>query len=184
MHIPNHFEVYRTSKECCEVHFPNSANCLQESKDSHDRKLLLISQIFNICVTHDQTHALPFLAFSWPIHFPGTDEHRPFAPDTALSDTGTEASHGVHYFPDLINKLNCGESHNVIVNVWGNKIFYQVWRTFPLHIFVFVGITFSTLLFSPTVYDLQVYGSNYEVCHRLWDSRVSVKLTYFIPSYI
>lgn len=45
-------------------------------------------------------------AFPWQIHFPGTDEHRPFAPYETAGDWGTQASHRVAWFPDLINKLN------------------------------------------------------------------------------
>jgi len=47
--------IFRTSKQCCEVHFNTSATCLQESKDSHP-------------------------PFPWPIHFPGTAEYRNFLP--------------------------------------------------------------------------------------------------------
>ena len=85
MHQPNNFEIYRTTKECCEAHFPSSFTCLQDSKDSHD-------------------------PFPWPIHFPGSPEHRPFAPPVADDHWGTEAR--ARWFPDLINKLNCVRGRN------------------------------------------------------------------------
>ena len=46
------------------------------------------------------------------LYFPGTPEHRPFAPPVAEHDWSTEASHSVKYFPDLINKLNCVRGSN------------------------------------------------------------------------
>jgi len=87
LHQPNNFEIYRTSKECCDEHFPSSSNCLQDSKDSHD-------------------------PFPWPIHFPGLPTHRPFEPFVAEDHWGTEASHVARFFPDLINKLNCVYGNN------------------------------------------------------------------------
>ena len=87
LHQPNNFEIYRTSKECCDEHYPGSSSCLEDSKNSHP-------------------------PFPWPIHFPGTPEHRPFAPPVAEHDWSTEASHSVKYFPDLINKLNCVRGSN------------------------------------------------------------------------
>lgn len=86
MHQPNHFEIYRTSIECCAEHFPGSS-CVEDSKNSAD-------------------------PFPWQIHFPGTDEHRPFAPYETAGDWGTQASHRVAWFPDLINKLNCVRGSN------------------------------------------------------------------------
>ena len=81
MHQPNHFEIYRTSKECCDAHFGSS--CLETSQASHD-------------------------PFPWQIHFPGTEPYtRPFAPDEAAGHSGTEASHRQVWFPDLINRGNC-----------------------------------------------------------------------------
>jgi hypothetical protein len=91
MHQPNHFEIYRTSGECCEEHFGGSDTCVAKSDASH-------------------------APFPFPIHFPGTDEHRPFAPDEAQDPWGTDASHQPFWFPDLINKLNC---------VYGNN--YENW---------------------------------------------------------
>ena len=87
LHQPNNFEIYRTSKDCCVTHFPGSSTCLQKSKDSHP-------------------------PFPWPIHFPGLDTHRPFGPLQAENFWGTEASHTVKWFPDLINKLNCVNGRN------------------------------------------------------------------------
>jgi len=78
MHQPNHFEIYRTSLECCEAHFSSSSTCLQDSKDSH-------------------------APFPWP----GTEGERPFAPGDAASEWSTVGSHRKSYFPDLVNKLNC-----------------------------------------------------------------------------
>lgn len=88
LHQPNNFEIYRTSKECCDAHYSGSSTCLQDSKDSHD-------------------------PFPWPIHFPGTQPWtRPFAPGEAEDHWGTEASHRDHFFPDLINKRNCVRGNN------------------------------------------------------------------------
>ena len=83
MHQPNHFEIYRTSPECCKAHFPSSSTCLQDSKDSHA-----------------------------PFPFPAWPRQRPYSPGDAASDSGTESSHGVRWFPDLINKLNCVRGSN------------------------------------------------------------------------
>ena len=83
LHQPNNFEIYRTSKECCDEHFSSSSACLQDSKNSHD-------------------------PFPWPIHFPGTEPWtRPFALHVAEDYWGT-----AHWFPDLINKLNCVRGSN------------------------------------------------------------------------
>ncbi|KAL3760452.1 hypothetical protein ACHAWU_005987, partial [Discostella pseudostelligera] len=41
-----------------------------------------------------------------------TPEHRPFAPPIAKNTWGTDTSHKVHWFPDLINKLNCVSGNN------------------------------------------------------------------------
>ncbi len=88
LHQPNNLlKIYRTSRECCDESLPHSSSCLQESNDSH-------------------------APFPWPIHFPGTPEHRPFAPPIAKNTWGTDASHKVHWFPDLINKLNCVSGSN------------------------------------------------------------------------
>jgi hypothetical protein len=83
MHQPNNFEIYRTSPECCNTHFPSSSTCLQDSKDSHA-----------------------------PFPFPAHPRQRPYSPEDAASDSGTEASHSVRWFPDLINKLNCVRGRN------------------------------------------------------------------------
>ena len=45
--------------------------------------------------------------FPWPIHFPGTPEHRPFRPYEAENHWGTENENGSAWFPDLHNKMNC-----------------------------------------------------------------------------
>ena len=83
MHQPNNFEIYRTSPECCNTHFPSSSTCLQDSKDSHA-----------------------------PFPFPAHPRQRPYSPEDAASDSGTEGSHSVRWFPDLINKLNCVRGRN------------------------------------------------------------------------
>ncbi len=93
MHQPNNFEIYRTAKECCDEHYGGSAKCLRDSKDSHD-------------------------PFPWPIHFPGSVEHRGYHPPEAEDHWGTEVSHSEHWFPDMINKLNC---------VYGSN--YENWMT-------------------------------------------------------
>ena len=84
---PNKFEIYRTAQECCDEQFTGSATCLQASNDSH-------------------------APFPWPIHFPWTPGHRPFAPPEAKNIWGTEPSHTAQYFPDLINKQNCVRGNN------------------------------------------------------------------------
>ena len=87
MSQPNKFEIYRTSKECCSEHFPGSTSCIQDSIDSHPR-------------------------FPWPIHFPGMSNYRPIGPPNAANNWGTDASHTVQWFPDLINKQNCVRGRN------------------------------------------------------------------------
>lgn len=87
LHQPNNFEIYRTSKECCDEHFSRSSSCLEDSKNSH-------------------------APFPWPIHFPGTDEHRPWSPPNAAHDWATQANHRTAWFPDLIGKLNCVRGKN------------------------------------------------------------------------
>jgi len=82
MHQPNNFEIYRTSKECCDAHYSGSSACLAESKASHD-------------------------PFPFPNHFPGTSEFRGYSEPVAVDIWGTEASHNRRWFPDLIGKLNC-----------------------------------------------------------------------------
>jgi len=82
MHQPNNFEIYRTSKECCDAHYSGSSTCLAESKASHD-------------------------PFPFPNHFPGTSEFRGYAEPIAVDTWGTEASNEQRWFPDLFGKLNC-----------------------------------------------------------------------------
>ena len=89
LHQPNNFEIYRTSFECCEGHFPSSSNCLEDSKNSH----------------------APFPSLQ--IHFPGTDEYREWGVQLDPEDHwGTDKSHVTRWFPDLINKLNCVNGKN------------------------------------------------------------------------
>ena len=79
MHPTQQYEIYRTAKECCDEHFGGST-CLQKSQDSH-------------------------APFPWPIHFPGTPEHRQDSPDG-------EVNRQTFFFPDLHNKLNCVQGRN------------------------------------------------------------------------
>merc|ERR1719223_1927624 len=95
LHQPNEFEIYRTAKECCDEHYGGSTDCMTKAK------------------TVGEGHA----PFPWPIHFPGTSEHRPHRPYEAENWWGTEAGNGspdnhLHsyskkWFPDLVNKQNC-----------------------------------------------------------------------------
>ena len=79
MHPTQQYEIYRTAQECCDEHFGGST-CLQKSQDSH-------------------------APFPWPIHFPGTPEHRQDSPDS-------EVYRQTFFFPDLHNKLNCVQGRN------------------------------------------------------------------------
>ena len=40
LHQPNNFEIYRTSKECCDEHYGGSADCITKSKAEHERKCI------------------------------------------------------------------------------------------------------------------------------------------------
>lgn len=83
LHLPNNIlKIYRTSKECCDENFSSSSSSCLQ--ESND------------------SHA----PFPWPLH------DRAFAPPVAKNMWGTDASHKVKWFPDLINKLNCVSGSN------------------------------------------------------------------------
>lgn len=105
LHQPNHFEIYRTASECCNEHFPGSSSCEDDSQSPFRRTV------------GDELHLRadgPHTAdpFPWPLHFPDSENHRPFAPIEAENHWGTENSHRTRWFPDLINKLNCVRGRN------------------------------------------------------------------------
>mmetsp|Transcript_1468 Transcript_1468/g.2820 ORF Transcript_1468/g.2820 Transcript_1468/m.2820 type:complete len:733 (-) Transcript_1468:83-2281(-) len=103
MHQPNNFEIYRTAKECCTAHYSGKVDsCVFESQNLHIRT---VGDVLHL--RDNGGHPVGSGPYPWPIHFPGTENHRPFAPPEAREHWMTEASHRARWFPDMHNKLNC-----------------------------------------------------------------------------
>lgn len=105
VHQPNNFEIYRTAGMCCDEHFRGNADCEAESKNPHMRTVGS-----ELHLRDDGPHSAD--PNPWPIHFPGTENHRPWAPLEAENHWGTENSHINRWFPDSHNKMNCVYGRN------------------------------------------------------------------------